>query len=551
MTLGKTFKTLTAAATALLLCTFGAGAAHAGPVAISGIHLDAADFGPITDGNSWWRENANANSIVKYVIAGSTLTLHYTVVDADGNPVAGMPVKLAQNGAATYTGDLAGTSDADGKVTFTLTSTNTDDNAESFRSDLNVWTAPAGAAVEADFIPYIDSPDYTGACGTSDNDAACGRDRVWTHVVASALPSVPTPEYNIRLSADDKASMTDKSYWWTNEAASHSMLKFVTAGDTLVLHYTVTDKDGNPAPGIVVSIGATPAGGTFTSDSMTGTTAEDGTVTFTLTNTNDKAVAEPRPVAPSTMSLWDDSRAVSPEYKYDIIPAIDGAIVHIDRVWTHIVKVPAPSAPRNISAVAGNGQATIIWDAPETDNGLPVTGYTVTSTPGDKTCISATLTCTITGLDNGTSYTFSATATSAVGDSVASDASNAVTPDMPVVDTTHAPGVISHVRVGTRTTTRVTLRWNAPADNGGKAITDYKIVVIRGSHSTIVNDGVSTRTSIRLTGLKAGTHYKVRISAINDKGTGQGKNISFVTKPAPKHHKVHKTHKTYNGVMTK
>ncbi|MEY5144887.1 MAG: hypothetical protein RL745_254, partial [Actinomycetota bacterium] len=41
--------------------------------------------------------------------------------------------------------------------------------------------------------------------------------------------SLPT-EVNIRLASTDKSAMSKKSYWWTNEAASDSYVKFVEAG---------------------------------------------------------------------------------------------------------------------------------------------------------------------------------------------------------------------------------------------------------------------------------------------------------------------------------
>jgi hypothetical protein len=70
---------------------------------------------------------------------------------------------------------------------------------------------------------------------------------------------------------------------------------------------------------------------------LTGTTNASGEVTFTLTNTN--ADAEPRPVAPSTMDYWDDSRTVATEYKFDMTPSVTGAVsINRDRIWTHIVQ---------------------------------------------------------------------------------------------------------------------------------------------------------------------------------------------------------------------
>ena len=73
------------------------------------------------------------------------------------------------------------------------------------------------------------------------------------------------------------------------------------------------------------------------------------------------------------------------------------------------------------------------WTKPA-DGGSTITGYTVTSTPDGKTCTTSdadTLTCDVTGLTNGTAYTFSVTATNGVGTSAASAASSSVTPVAP------------------------------------------------------------------------------------------------------------------------
>jgi hypothetical protein len=57
-----------------------------------------------------------------------------------------------------------------------------------------------------------------------------------------------------------------------------------------------------------------------------------------------------------------------------------------------------------------------------------VTTYQVTSSPGDKSCLTSALTCTVTGLTNGTTYTFSVKALSGAGWGETSAPSNAVTP---------------------------------------------------------------------------------------------------------------------------
>jgi uncharacterized protein (TIGR02145 family) len=86
-----------------------------------------------------------------------------------------------------------------------------------------------------------------------------------------------------------------------------------------------------------------------------------------------------------------------------------------------------PLAPSNVTAVEGDGNAIISFTAPTSDS--PITGYTVTSSPGGITVTGTSSPITVSGLTNGTSYTFTVTATSTAGSSVASTASNSVTPN--------------------------------------------------------------------------------------------------------------------------
>ena len=81
-----------------------------------------------------------------------------------------------------------------------------------------------------------------------------------------------------------------------------------------------------------------------------------------------------------------------------------------------------------MTATAGNAPATVSWTAPS-NGGSPITGYTVTPyvgptrRPRPPSRHAPATSTTITGLTNGTAYTFTVTATNAIGSGPASAAS--------------------------------------------------------------------------------------------------------------------------------
>ena len=87
-----------------------------------------------------------------------------------------------------------------------------------------------------------------------------------------------------------------------------------------------------------------------------------------------------------------------------------------------------PGAPGSVTAVPGVASATVSWTAPADPGSYPVSTYQVSATPGGRSCMTSTLTCEVSGLTNGTTYTFTVKALNGAGWSPASSPSNTVTP---------------------------------------------------------------------------------------------------------------------------
>ena len=93
------------------------------------------------------------------------------------------------------------------------------------------------------------------------------------------------------------------------------------------------------------------------------------------------------------------------------------------------VNAIVPGAPTIGTVTAGDTQATVTFTAPTSNGGSAITGYTVTSSPGGFMGTGdGSSPITVTGLTNGTAYTFTVTATNSAGAGSASAASNSVTP---------------------------------------------------------------------------------------------------------------------------
>jgi streptogramin lyase len=166
------------------------------------------------------------------------------------------------------------------------------------------------------------------------------------------------------------------------------------------------------------------------------TTGPDGNLWFTESKTNMVAKITPSGVITeyALPTPGGDSLHLGP---YGIATGLDGNVWFTEYQQNKVAKIVvgaptpvSPSQPLNVTALGGEASATVYWSPPASRGTSVVSGYTVTSSPGGITATTSgsVATATVTGLSDGTSYTFTVTATNLAGTGPPSAPSNAVTP---------------------------------------------------------------------------------------------------------------------------
>jgi hypothetical protein len=226
----------------------------------------------------------------------------------------------------------------------------------------------------------------------------------------------------------------------------------------------------------------------------------------------------------STGAITGTAPNVGSDTTYNFtLRATDNAGNTANRAFSIIVLQGSPGAPTIGSATRSASQAiNVAFTAPVNTGGSAITTYTATSSPGGFTGTSATSPITVTGLTNGTAYTFTVTATNSYGTSVASSASTlitaATTPSSPTIGTATQTGASS-----------ATVTFTASASNGGAAITSYTAVSSPGGVTGTLNQAGSG--TITVTGLTAGTAYTFTVYATNAAGNSSSSSASNSVTP--------------------
>src|SRR5207244_711460 len=155
---------------------------------------------------------------------------------------------------------------------------------------------------------------------------------------------------------------------------------------------------------------------------------------------------------------------------------------------------------------------------PADNGGSAITGYKIErssnggsswSTLGN-TCGTST-SCSDTGLPHATTFTYRVSAINSIGTGSPSNTASATTLAV-------APSPPSGLTATAVSPSQISLSWSAPSDNGGSAITGYKIERSTDDGSTwttLVGNTRDTATTYSEGGLPHTTTYPYRVSAIN------------------------------------
>jgi hypothetical protein len=152
---------------------------------------------------------------------------------------------------------------------------------------------------------------------------------------------------------------------------------------------------------------------------------------------------------------WPD--VVAADYNNGLIVLSNGAVF----------QPTEPGAPTLTSATAGDGAVQLTWTPPSNDGGSPLTYYLAEAQPGGAYCFVSALGCTIGGLTNGTTYTFTVRASNEVGLGPVSNALAA----MPGV----APSAPRSLATSPNLAAGVGLTWEAPSSLGSPELSGYRI----------------------------------------------------------------------------
>ena len=301
------------------------------------------------------------------------------------------------------------------------------------------------------------------------------------------------------------------------------------------------------APGVPTGLSAAPGNGIVTlSWTAPADTGSSAIISYTIQqSTNGIAWVDSTPATATGLTQIVTGLTNGVQYQFRVNATnteLTGAASAIISATPNASLLTAPSAPIYPSFWITDDatEVRLFWDVPASDGGSAITNYkpqykiaTATSWIDGPTGLS--IPAIITGLTPNQQYEFRVFAINSIGISEASTVSSiileprqATTVPIPAVEPSAPTNLQATVGNG-----QIPLSWTAPTNNGGAAITDYKVEyqTSGGSWQTFA-DGTSTTTSATVTGLTNGIQYSFRVLATNSVGDSQPSNVVTATPTA-------------------
>ena len=172
-------------------------------------------------------------------------------------------------------------------------------------------------------------------------------------------------------------------------------------------------------------------------------------------------------------------------------------------------------------------------DSTITTSDMEIGTYSVGSIPGGKSSFSDHFPVSASSVPG--TYYYGACADAVPNETDTSDNCSSAFTVTVTAPAANVPGAPTNLTTTANGQTQIDLSWTAPSDDGGAAITGYKIEVStdNSNWSGLVADTGSTANSYSHIGLSAGSTRYYRVSAINSAGTGPASSVANATTDSP------------------
>lgn len=365
-------------------------------------------------------------SNVTATAGNASATISWSATASNGSTITGYTVTSTPGTLTTAVNGTASTATATGLTngiayTFTVTATN------------GVGTGPPSAPSNS-VVPGTSAVpgSPTAVTATAGNAAATVN---WTPPTSTGYGSITN--YTVTSSAGGLSA--------TVSAPSTSV---TVGGLTNGTAYTFTVTAANAAgvgppsipsnsvipqsavPGAPTSVAAAPANARATvSWTPPANTGGSPITLYTVTSTPGSVTAT-APGSAVTASVTGLTNGVS--YTFTVTASNSSGAGIPSSPSNAVIPANVPGAPIIGSAVGGNASATVTWSPPTSDGGSSITKFNIFVSPGNAavTVPAPATSATVSGLTNGTAYTFTVSATNAIGTGPASASSNPATPNV-------------------------------------------------------------------------------------------------------------------------